>query len=101
MPIAKREVLARFLGQSGLRSLLATLFPWSGVLCLNYHRIGDPRASDFSPELWNATADDFDAQIRFLKSRCDIIGPDDLHDVQTRGQGRYLILTFDDGYADN
>ena len=30
-----------------------------------------------------------------------MIGPEDLPDVLLRGKGRFVLMTFDDGYRDN
>jgi peptidoglycan/xylan/chitin deacetylase (PgdA/CDA1 family) len=101
MAIAKRDVAARLLGVTGLRSLLLCLKSWNGILTLNYHRVGDASASPFDPELFSATLEDFEAQVRFLKAWCDVILPDDLDEVRRRRRGRFALVTFDDGYIDN
>lgn len=95
--------LARSLKVTGVSSALGRLPVWSGVMGLNYHRIGDGTESVFDRGLWSATAEAFDAQIEFLKSRCDIISPNDLGEIlgQGRKRGRYVLLSFDDGYLDN
>ena len=92
---------AWLLEKSGGRRLLGAILRWSGVLCLNYHRIGDASASHFDWGLWSAGADAFEDQVRFLESHCNLIGPGDLPDVLARGKGRFVLLTFDDGYRDN
>lgn len=97
----KWELLARLVGRSGLRPLLTSLCRWSGVLCVNYHRIGDGADSVFDRGLWSATASDFAWQVQFLKSHLDVISPGDLPAVLARGNGRHALITFDDGYADN
>jgi peptidoglycan/xylan/chitin deacetylase (PgdA/CDA1 family) len=97
---AKRERLATFLARSGLGSLLRALRGWRGVLALNYHRIGDPRESPFDPDLFSATQDMFDEHLRFLTRHLDVVRPDDITSGLDR-RGRYLLITFDDGYRDN
>lgn len=74
---------------------------WRGLLILNYHRLGDALASPFDRDLFSATAEAFDAQLAFLRRHADVIGPCDLPDVLHRSRGRYVLLTFDDGYRDN
>jgi peptidoglycan/xylan/chitin deacetylase (PgdA/CDA1 family) len=71
------------------------------VLGLNYHRIGDGRSSVFDRGLWSATAEDFDRQLRYLKENFDVIAPRDVSYVVRLKRGRHVIVTFDDGYADN
>ena len=74
---------------------------WRGILGLNYHRIGDGRRTIFDRGLFSATAEDFDAHIRWLKSNFDIIAPRDVDTALRDKRGRHVIVTFDDGYADN
>lgn len=91
----------RMLDRSGLRQLAQTLLPWSGLVTLNYHRIGDASASPYDHGLWSASEDAFSEQMRFLKRETDIISPADLPHVLGRKRGRYTMVTFDDGYRDN
>lgn len=86
---------------SALRRLAGGVTRWSGVVGLNYHRIGDGRRSVFDRGLWSATAEAFDQQVRWLKSAFDVITPEDLPRVKRNGRGRHVLITFDDGYADN
>jgi peptidoglycan/xylan/chitin deacetylase (PgdA/CDA1 family) len=70
------------------------------LLALAYHRIGRPVAS-FDPELWSATPEDFDLQVKHLSREFDLITPDDLPQILPSPRGRYAMITFDDGYGDN
>lgn len=97
----KQALASRLLFRSGLGQLLAGAMPWSGVLVLNYHRIGDGSRSQFDRGLWSATAEAFAEQIRLFKSHLDLISLDDLPDALARRRGRYGLITFDDGYRDN
>jgi peptidoglycan/xylan/chitin deacetylase (PgdA/CDA1 family) len=72
----------------------------SGLLAINYHRIGTPDSSPLDRGLWSATPEEFARQVRFYKSHLDLIGLEDLPQVRNR-RGRYGIITFDDGYRDN
>ena len=74
---------------------------WSGIVGLNYHRIGDGRHSTYDRGLWSATPEDFDAQVRWLKTNFDVIAPHDVSFAVNRKGGRHVLITFDDGYADN
>jgi peptidoglycan/xylan/chitin deacetylase (PgdA/CDA1 family) len=97
----KKQLAARLLNITGLRALLSQVVPWSGVIVLNYHRVGNGDASVFDRELWSADAEAFADQLRFCKSQFDVITPDDLSQVLASGRGRYCLITFDDGYRDN
>jgi peptidoglycan/xylan/chitin deacetylase (PgdA/CDA1 family) len=94
-------LLSAFLGRAGLRPLLERIFRWSGVLVLNYHRVGDCHETLFDRGLWSSTSDAFVDHLRFCKANFDVIAPCDLPHVLTRGQGRHVLFTFDDGYRDN
>jgi len=74
---------------------------WRGVMALNYHRIGDAHGSPFDHGLWSASEEQFDCQVRFLKRNFDVINTADLAIALSRPNGRYVLITFDDGYRDN
>jgi peptidoglycan/xylan/chitin deacetylase (PgdA/CDA1 family) len=97
----KEAIVPHLLCRSGLRFLLARTIPWSGVLVLNYHRVGNGNQSLFDRGLWSADAEAFTDQIRFCKSQFDLITPDDIPRVVAQASGRYALITFDDGYKDN
>ena len=73
----------------------------NGVLVVTYHRIGDPAESVFDRSVFSTTEDQFDMQMDFLKRNFDVISPHDLPVARRSGRGRYVIITFDDGYRDN
>ena len=97
----RTNIEARAILASGLGLLLRRFNAWPGVLGLAYHRVGEPRASLFDHELWSATPEQFDTQIRCLKRHCDIIGPGDLPEALRSRSSRCVLITFDDGYRDN
>ena len=72
-----------------------------GVLVVNYHRIGVATESIFDRGVFSTTADQFDEQMEFLKRNFDVISPHELPMARRSGKGRYVIVTFDDGYRDN
>ncbi|HYV15728.1 MAG TPA: polysaccharide deacetylase family protein [Conexibacter sp.] len=92
---------AALLDARPLRALLARLPTWRGALVLNYHRIGERAGQPWDRTLWSATAEGFDEQLAFLARHVDVIGPHDLPAVAAAGRGRFVLLTFDDGYRDN
>jgi peptidoglycan/xylan/chitin deacetylase (PgdA/CDA1 family) len=97
----KKAIATRLLCRSGLRALLGRAMEWSGVLVLNYHRVGNGKESPFDRGLWSTDAETFTDQIRFCKSHLDVITPGDISRAVTNGSGRYALITFDDGYRDN
>jgi peptidoglycan/xylan/chitin deacetylase (PgdA/CDA1 family) len=98
--VNKREIAAQVLRVSGASWLIRKVGTWNGLVVMNYHRVGEASSSTLNQELWSATQDDLDAQIKFFKSHCDVIAEADVADVVKREKGRYLQLTFDDGYRD-
>jgi peptidoglycan/xylan/chitin deacetylase (PgdA/CDA1 family) len=99
--VRKAQLCSRLLAVTGGGALARRARAWGGVLGLAYHRIGDPAGSPFDHGLWSATPDAFDQQVRFLTRHFDVIGPDDLETALRRRRGRYVLITFDDGYRDN
>jgi peptidoglycan/xylan/chitin deacetylase (PgdA/CDA1 family) len=92
-------------GLAGLKAAVkraaGTVARWVGVVCLNYHRIGDGRRSVFDRGLWSADAEGFGRQLRWLKAHFDVVSPADLARVVHARRGRHVLVTFDDGYRDN
>lgn len=98
---------------TGKKDLLAAAFDWlrplhwlagerwNGLLVFNYHRIGTSVRSSWDRALWSASADDFAAQVRFLRKHFDVVGVRDLESVLQDRSSRAVMLTFDDGYCDN
>lgn len=96
-----RPLISRLPGRTGIRAVFGRVLRWSGVLVLNYHRVGDSSGSLFDRGLWSSSVEAFADQVRFCRTHFDVIAPGDLPHVLTRGRGRYILITFDDGYRDN
>lgn len=77
------------------------LFPWVGVIVLNYHRVVERRESLLDQGLWSADIESFDEQIRWLKAHFDLISPREISYVLRVKRGRHVLVTFDDGFRDN
>ena len=103
MPVltSKRSILARALDLTGCGRMLRSTSVWNGVLILNYHRIGDRRNSLLDRNLWSATEEDFERQIQTIAKNFQVIGLDDLETALRDRNGRFVMVTFDDGYLDN
>ena len=53
-------------------------------------------------EICGALSDeDFDAQISMIAKNFDLVGLDDFETVLHSQSGRFVMVTFDDGYLDN
>lgn len=73
---------------------------------LAYHRVSAPLGPDypFLNGMVSATPEDFDEQLRFVKERFNVINFQVFSDSLSSGERipeKPLIITFDDGYADN
>lgn len=100
-PRGKKRLLADALQHSGANRLAAVASRWSGVLTLNYHRIGQPAECQFDRNLYSATAEGLERQVRFCQRNADVISVADLGEVLKSRRGKHVLLTFDDGYRDN
>lgn len=101
---SKRAILAAALKRSGILSSIerrAARAP--GLVVLTYHRIGEPEASPYYRPVFSATAEDFARQVRALRDRYRVLGPDDLPAL-ARGEipedRASILFTFDDAYRD-
>ena len=93
----KKQLLANLLDYSGLNRMLSCCSSWSGLLVLNYHRIGDPNLTAYDRNLFSATAEMLERQIVQFQSHADLVSIADLDDVFARRRGKAILLTFDDG----
>lgn len=98
---SKRDLFARTLDVTGCGRALRAVGAWDGILILNYHRVGDSRHSLFDRNLWSATDQDFDQQMGMIAKQFDVIGLPDFERALRERRGRYVMVTFDDGYCDN
>jgi peptidoglycan/xylan/chitin deacetylase (PgdA/CDA1 family) len=101
---SKRDLTADTAALLGVTRALEAL-PHRPVLAvLNYHRVGDPARTPYDPDVFSATADGFDEQVRALKRRYAVVSLAEAAEIaegRTRTRGVTVLLTFDDGYLDN
>jgi len=100
----KREAVSRLCAAAGITWLLEHTPRRPVLMILNYHRVGDRRATAYDPNLFSATAEEFDWQIGYLKQHFRMTT---LAEVLALVEGAdrlaepRLLVTFDDGYRDN
>ncbi|HYO50947.1 MAG TPA: polysaccharide deacetylase family protein, partial [Chloroflexia bacterium] len=73
----------------------------SRVTVLAYHRVATPGNSDLSPALIDAYPAEFEAQMRYVAARYNVVSSWDLVRALREGYtlpAKALIITFDDGY---
>ncbi|MFM1815427.1 MAG: hypothetical protein RLZ98_2122 [Pseudomonadota bacterium] len=100
----RRDQAAGILQRSGVLRLLEAAPRRRQLLVLNYHRIGDPDASEFDREVFSETAEGLAAQVSFLKRSYNLVSPAEaleMLDGRWSCRGTSILLTFDDGYRDN
>ncbi|MDQ6692849.1 MAG: polysaccharide deacetylase family protein [Chloroflexota bacterium] len=76
--------------------------PRSTMTILAYHRIALPGSRDISPALIDAYPADFEAQMRYVAAKYNVISSFDLVRALTEDYTlprRALVITFDDGYS--
>ncbi|HEY5997812.1 MAG TPA: polysaccharide deacetylase family protein [bacterium] len=103
MKLLLRRGVAGLLHASG-----APLKRLRGKVCiLAYHRVlkdGQLRPRALQPGMY-VLEESFDRQMRFLSKHCDVISFPDLLGLwgerRWDGNGRYCVITFDDGWVDN
>jgi peptidoglycan/xylan/chitin deacetylase (PgdA/CDA1 family) len=102
-PLSRYVVQRTVLSRAGvLDDIWRKLSP--GVYIFNYHRIGDPKKTDFDPNVFSCDEEHFAKQVGFLKQRFRIIGIRELVDdvlTNQRVTEPLALITFDDGYRDN
>jgi len=67
---------------------------------LNHHRVGDGTRWSTGRDVWSASAEQLDEQLRFLSRNFDLVGPDDFLDALGDTRSRAVAITFDDGYRE-
>ena len=99
----KRLLLARVCAGAGITRVLESLLHCDALLVLNYHRVGNAEETPYDSGTFGPTAEQFDWQLGYLKSRFDCIGLEEAVAMitGTAPMRQSLLLTFDDGYLDN
>ncbi len=104
MTISKRDQLAALLSAGGILQILEALAHRRCLLALNYHRVGACVDNPYDDGVFSATADAFRDQMRYLRAKFEILGPQELARTADGGfhfKRAAVIITFDDGYRDN
>jgi len=99
-----REIAALTCAGSGLTAALELILKRRLLMVLTYHRIGDAAETPYDSGTVSASAEQFDAQITYLKQCFHIIGLEEACNIVAGRQapaGPSILITFDDGYRDN
>jgi hypothetical protein len=97
----KRNLLARGLLWSGAPFLLSQLPARDSLVILNYHRIGNADDDLFDPGVFEATAEQLDNQISYLKRHVSLVTLEEalaFVDGSRKEKTRRcrVLITFDD-----
>ena len=101
----KRDAIARLLDVMGANRLHTLGDRAPHAIVLNYHRIAERRGDQFDRDIISASPSEFAAQLDHLKANFECLTLAELSDLvdedKPSSKGRRVVITFDDGYADN
>src|SRR5579864_1397130 len=101
---SKRDRLAQAFHVTGITQLIGALPKQPSLIVLNYHRIGGSTTTLYDSCVFSATEEEFDGQLRFLKSHFEVVGLQEAVEIaagRAKTAGAAVLITFDDGYLDN
>jgi peptidoglycan/xylan/chitin deacetylase (PgdA/CDA1 family) len=98
--MTKIERAAWLLSRSGIGATLRRLPTWDGLLTLCFHRIGSRDGSGWERTIWDATLEELDRSLSFLRRHTQLVTPAELLEMETPPRGPHVLLTFDDGYRE-
>jgi peptidoglycan/xylan/chitin deacetylase (PgdA/CDA1 family) len=102
--MSKRRLLATTLQKLGILRVLELYKSKPCLLIISHHRIGKASHTLFDREVFSATEDEFDLQLKYFKKYSHILSGVELEDLvfrKTPLKRMYVAITFDDGYLDN
>lgn len=98
-----QKVISKILSLMGVTDYMWRNLP-NGLYVFNYHRIGEPSASEFDHAIFSSSRRAFNLQVAALKQNFIIIDSYKLVEIMAENklnEQRYAMITFDDGYVDN
>jgi peptidoglycan/xylan/chitin deacetylase (PgdA/CDA1 family) len=101
---SRRERLARLGSRWGLIRLLEAAPRRTCLIVLGYHRVGEPTQCPYDRGVFDATPEQFDSQVGWLKQRFHVAELEEVEALLSRPnrlRHPHVLLTFDDGYLDN
>ncbi|HTH53224.1 MAG TPA: polysaccharide deacetylase family protein [Edaphobacter sp.] len=102
--MSKRELAANILQRSGALSLLERFRSKPAILIVNHHRVGNAAASRFDRDVFSASAEGFEMQLKYFKRYFPIVAGQELEDLvsgTTPLKRTHIAITFDDGYRND
>jgi peptidoglycan/xylan/chitin deacetylase (PgdA/CDA1 family) len=102
--MSKRGFAASVLKNSGALGLFEMLRSKPGILIVNHHRVGDAATTRFDRDVFSASAEAFDMQLKYFKRFFPIVAGEELESLvsgRTPLKRTYISVTFDDGYIND
>lgn len=102
--MSKRELAATVLKNSGALALFEKFRSKPGILIINHHRVGDATMTRFDRDVFSASADAFDMQLKYFKRYFPIVAGEELEDLVSGKaplKRTHIAVTFDDGYIND
>lgn len=101
----KKNVLSKILFKNNILSNILSSRGQNNIHILAYHRITEnvPDNYKFNTELFSATLEDFDLQMKYVSENYNVINFEQLENriESNTVEKNTLLITFDDGYYDN
>lgn len=101
--LTKGDIKSALLKYSGITGYKWRNLP-NGLYCFNYHRIGDANLSEYDPNVFSCSADQFALQLEFYKENFSVVTLTQALSLLAENKlldKKYALITFDDGYIDN
>src|SRR5947209_11332665 len=102
--MSKRRLVASIMRGAGVLRGLEMLPSRPGILIVNHHRVGDASKTRFDRDVFSASADAFDRQLKYFKRNFNIVSGQELEDLvfgKKPLRHTHIAITFDDGYRND
>jgi peptidoglycan/xylan/chitin deacetylase (PgdA/CDA1 family) len=102
--MSKRRLAATTLQRLGVLRALEVMPAKPGILIINHHRVGDAALSRFDRDVFSASADGFDQQLKYFKKHFPIVAGEELEALvfgRIPLKRMHIAITFDDGYRND
>jgi peptidoglycan/xylan/chitin deacetylase (PgdA/CDA1 family) len=88
----------------GILRILEMFRARPGIFIINHHRVGDAASGRFDRDVFSASADSFDLQVKYCKKHFNIVAGEELEELvsgKTPLKHLHVAITFDDGYIND
>ena len=102
--MSKRRLAAETMQGLGVMRVLEMVRAKPGIFIINHHRVGDAASGRFDRDVFSASADSFDLQVKYCKEHFNIVAGEELEELvsgKTPLKRLHVAITFDDGYIND